>query len=263
MNGEWELPPRKKPKISELPLSSAQRASIDSMLHTFKKKGEFDTLRKKMFQQYNESAKRGMFEASLRAFTAQEIDRDPLKYLKPDRRIAAALLEGSAARGDVYGKTEQDIDTYIDQYMQIAEQALRGIRADEVGGEQANVEYRNGLKSDGAYAEEAGLRRQEREAKYKEDQKKRAKREAQEQKKKELEMLKKKQEALMKETTRLQTEQKRRAEREAWKAAEKERDRERIRKINEDRELAKKKLEDEKKAEQEERERRLKEHAEQ
>ena len=36
-----ELPPRKKPKISELPLSSAQRSSIDGMLHTFKKKGEF------------------------------------------------------------------------------------------------------------------------------------------------------------------------------------------------------------------------------
>ncbi|KAK4632197.1 hypothetical protein CLAFUW4_03911 [Fulvia fulva] len=262
INGDWELPPRKKPKISELPLSSTQRASIDSMLHTFKKKGEFDALRKKAFQQYNESAKRGMFEASLRAFTAQEIDRDPIKYLKPDRRIAAPLLEGSAARGDVYGKTEQDVDAYIDQYMQNAEQALRGIRADEVGGELANEEYRKGLKSDDAYAEEADARRQDREVKYKEDEKKRAKREAQEQKKKELEMLKKKQEALMKETTKLQAEQKRRAEREAWKNAEKERERERIRKYNEDREAAKKKAEEKEQAEQEERERRRRERAE-
>ena len=54
MDGDdFELPPRKKPKISDLPLSSTHRASIDGMLHTFKKKGEFDALRKKAFQQYN------------------------------------------------------------------------------------------------------------------------------------------------------------------------------------------------------------------
>lgn len=52
---EFELPERKRPKVSELPLSSAQRASIDSMLHTFKKKGEFDALRKKAFAQFDKS----------------------------------------------------------------------------------------------------------------------------------------------------------------------------------------------------------------
>jgi hypothetical protein len=69
-----------------------------------------------------------MFEASLRTFTASEIDRDPLKYLKPDRRIAAPLLEGAAARADVYGKTEEDINRYIDQYIADAERILREIR---------------------------------------------------------------------------------------------------------------------------------------
>jgi hypothetical protein len=83
---DFQLPPRKKPKTSDLPLSSAQRSSIEGMLHTFKKKGDFDSLRKKAFQQYNESAQRGMFEASLRTFTGAEIEREPFKYLRPDRR---------------------------------------------------------------------------------------------------------------------------------------------------------------------------------
>ena len=105
---EFDLPPRKKPKVSELPLSSIQRGSIDGLLHVFKKKGEFDGIRKKAFQQYNESAQRGMFEAALRNFTTNEIDREPVKYLKPDQRIAAPLLEGAAARADSYAKTEAD-----------------------------------------------------------------------------------------------------------------------------------------------------------
>ncbi|CAK3858160.1 C-type lectin [Lecanosticta acicola] len=251
-----ELPPRKKPKISELPLSSAQRSSIDGMLHTFKKKGEFDALRKKAFQQYNESAQRGMFEASLRTFASNEIERDSLKYLRPDRRIAEPLLEGAAARADMYSKTEQDINAYIDQYVANAEQKLREIRRQEIGAEAAEAEMRNGSKSEDAYAAEAEQRRQQRARQHVEDEKKRKKLEAQERKKKQLEELKKKQAALQKETERLQREQKRRSEREAWKAAEKERERERIKKYNEEREKAKKEAEERDKALQEERERR-------
>jgi len=47
-------PLRKKPRISELPLSSVKRASIDALLHVFKKKGEFDALRKKTYKQFEE-----------------------------------------------------------------------------------------------------------------------------------------------------------------------------------------------------------------
>ena len=147
---EFELPARKKPKISELPLSSAQRAHIDGMLHTFKKKGEFDALRKKAFQQYNESAQRGKFEAALRTFTTNEIERDPIKYMKPDRRMGAPLLEGAAARGDVYGQTEKDVDAYIDQYLASAERALREIRRKEIGDIAADDELERGNKSDEA-----------------------------------------------------------------------------------------------------------------
>jgi len=259
---EFELPARKKPKVSELPLSSTQRNSIDGMLHTFKKKGEFDALRKKAFQQYNESAQRGMFEASLRNFTTNEIDRDPVKYLKPDRRMGAPLLEGAAARGDVYSQMEKDINAYIDQYVASAERGLRDIRRKDIGDEAADEEYQRGDRSDEAYAAEADTRRKDRAKKHSEEEKIRRKKEAQEKKKKELEALKKKQEELMKETERLQREQKRRAEREAWKTAEKDKERERIRKYNEDREKAKKEADERERAAKEERDRRQKERAE-
>ncbi|KAK1820644.1 hypothetical protein LTR12_004947 [Friedmanniomyces endolithicus] len=259
---EFDLPPRKKPKVSDLPLSSAQRDSIDGMLHTFKRKGEFDALRKKAFQQYNESAQRGMFEASLRAFTTTEIDRDPVKYLKPDRRMGAPLLEGAAARGDVYKKTETDIDAYIDQYLASAERALRDIRRREIGEEAAEREFELGNKSDEAYAAEAEERRKDRAKKHVEQERLRKKQEASERKKKELEALKKKQIELTQETERLQREQKRRAEREAWKAAEKQKERDRIQKYNEEREAAKKEQEDRERVAREEKERKQKEKAE-
>ena len=47
--------PRKKFKTSDLPLNAAQRSTIDSLLHTIKKKGEYDALRKKVWSQYAES----------------------------------------------------------------------------------------------------------------------------------------------------------------------------------------------------------------
>ena len=54
MAGGEDGPVRKKPKISELPLSSIKRASIDGLLHVFKKKGEFDALRKKTYKQFED-----------------------------------------------------------------------------------------------------------------------------------------------------------------------------------------------------------------
>lgn len=145
---DFQLPPRKKPKTSDLPLSSAQRSSIEGMLHTFKKKGDFDSLRKKAFQQYNESAQRGMFEASLRTFTAAEIEREPFKYLRPDRRLAAPLLEGAAARAEVYEKSQADVDNYIEQFLANAETTLRDIRRKEIGEAAAAEEQARGVKSE-------------------------------------------------------------------------------------------------------------------
>ena len=47
--------PRKKIKTSELPLSSAQRSTIDTLHQTIKKKGVYDTLRKMVWSEYTES----------------------------------------------------------------------------------------------------------------------------------------------------------------------------------------------------------------
>jgi hypothetical protein len=254
---DFQLPPRKKPKTSDLPLSSAQRQSIEGMLHTFKKKGDFDSLRKKAFQQYNESAQRGMFEASLRKFTADEIEREPIKYLKPDRRLAAPLLEGSAARAEVYEKSQADVEAYIEQYLATAEQTLRDIRRKEIGEVAAAEEQARGNKSEQEYAAEVEVRRKERAKKHEEAEKARLKEEAKALKKKEFEALRKKEEELRKETARLHLDQARRLQREEHKKAEKERERERIAKFNEEREKQKKEAEEREKALQAEREKRL------
>lgn len=55
MLNEPSFTPRKRFKLSELPLSPAQRSAIDSLLHTIKKKGEYDALRKTVWSQYAES----------------------------------------------------------------------------------------------------------------------------------------------------------------------------------------------------------------
>lgn len=43
-------PARKKLKTSELPLSSATRAAVQGLTHTFKKKGDYDSIRKQVLQ---------------------------------------------------------------------------------------------------------------------------------------------------------------------------------------------------------------------
>ena len=44
--------PRKKIKTSDLPLTSQQRSTIDNLAHLIKKKGIFDTLRKKAYSDF-------------------------------------------------------------------------------------------------------------------------------------------------------------------------------------------------------------------
>lgn len=45
---------RKKFKIDELPLSAAQHSALDDLLHSFKKKGGFDSVRKKIWAEFDE-----------------------------------------------------------------------------------------------------------------------------------------------------------------------------------------------------------------
>lgn len=47
----------KRFKTSDLPLTAAQRTSVDNLLYTFKKKGGFDNLRKQVWAQFNEGVR--------------------------------------------------------------------------------------------------------------------------------------------------------------------------------------------------------------
>lgn len=49
------VPARKKLKTSDLPLASATRAAIEGLAHTFKKKGDYDSLRKQVWGQLESS----------------------------------------------------------------------------------------------------------------------------------------------------------------------------------------------------------------
>ena len=54
---ETDLPPRKRFKTSELPINATQKSTIDGLLHTIKKKGEYDSLRKTVWSQFEESVR--------------------------------------------------------------------------------------------------------------------------------------------------------------------------------------------------------------
>lgn len=45
---------RKKFKAEDLPLSAAQHAAIDKILHSFRKKGGFDSVRKEIWAEFND-----------------------------------------------------------------------------------------------------------------------------------------------------------------------------------------------------------------
>jgi hypothetical protein len=45
---------RKKFKADDLPLSAAQHAAIDKLLHSFRKKGGFDNMRKQIWAEFND-----------------------------------------------------------------------------------------------------------------------------------------------------------------------------------------------------------------
>ena len=53
--GDPDSLPRKRFKTSELPLNATQKSTIDGLLHTIKKKGEYDALRKNVWSQFEES----------------------------------------------------------------------------------------------------------------------------------------------------------------------------------------------------------------
>ena len=155
------LPTWKRFKTSELPLNSAQRSSIDGLLHTIKKKGEYDTLRKRVWSQFAESEEKAAFTKSLHELAEAEIDRDP-SLLSRDRGKAATLMQGAVDRSDIYKSVERTLDELLAKNIDHIIKAGREIRRAEVGEDVAAEEENRGSKTDEQYATEGAVKRQER-----------------------------------------------------------------------------------------------------
>lgn len=54
-NTNGSEPPIRRFKAADLPLPSATRAAIDSLAHSFKKKGGYDAIRKEVWQKFEAS----------------------------------------------------------------------------------------------------------------------------------------------------------------------------------------------------------------
>ena len=81
-NGSLAVAPRKF-KASELPLSSATRSAIDSLAHSFKKKGGYDAIRKQIWEK---------FEASVRLSPLETIPNTLLPIKQRNTLCPAPLL---------------------------------------------------------------------------------------------------------------------------------------------------------------------------
>ncbi|KAL9056004.1 MAG: hypothetical protein Q9162_003183 [Coniocarpon cinnabarinum] len=182
-------PPRKRLKLPDLPLAANQRTAINTILHAYKKRGSFDSLRKSVWSSFEASLSKSTLAEDITTLAENEIERNPTLLAK-DRRLAAPLIEGAAERSGVYSKVESDVEDLIESLLGDAGSELRELRRKDVGDAAAAEEERKGAKTDEEYAEDAVVRRQRR-AKQREDEIRRARQ-------KELEALRKREQELVK-----------------------------------------------------------------
>lgn len=231
-----EEPPSKRLKPTDLPLTSAQRQSIQSTLHTYKKKGEFDALRKSIYSRfYADPSLKAKLTSALTGVVDSELDRNP-NLLSKGRRQAAPLIEGAAERAGCYKHAEADVDRLIWDYLAAAGEKLREIRRGDVGEAAANEEETRGGKSDEAYAAEAEVRWQERKRKREEEVVAQKAKEDEERRKQEEERRRMREEEERKERVRQEMEEQQRRELEVEKQREQEKRKEWEREMEERRE---------------------------
>ncbi|RKF54977.1 putative arginine rich protein [Golovinomyces cichoracearum] len=156
-------PMRKKLKASDLPLSSATRAAIEGLAHTFKKKGGYDSLRKQIWDDLMKTDFEAEFSELLIKSAEVELEKNDYDLLKKSRSAAQALIHGAVERAGVYFDAERRIDALIDSHISQIESGIRTIRKNDVGDELADAEHARGSKTDEQYAEEAQQKREARE----------------------------------------------------------------------------------------------------
>lgn len=222
---------RKKLKSSDLPLTQHQHSTIDSLLHSFKKGGQFDAIRKKVFSQFESGDAKSSLVDSLTALVDAQLERNPA-LLSKDRRQAAPLVEGAVERSEIYRIAEADVDKLIDGYVMDAEERLREIRRKDVGDDVAEGEQKKGAKTDEEYKLESQTRRKGWAEQRKIELEQQRIREAEERRRLEVERKKQREEEEAKEKERKEQEEKRRLE---WEA---EREKEAARQKEWERELA-------------------------
>ncbi|CCF42403.1 hypothetical protein CH063_02822 [Colletotrichum higginsianum] len=157
-----ELPPvPKKYKASDLPLPSATRAAIESLAHSFKKKGGYDAIRKEVWDKFAASDYEAQVTKAILEVAEQEVNRNPAQLLTLERGKAAALIDGALERSGVYQKAEQVITQLIDRAA--IEERMRQLRRNDIGEEEAAAEQQRGAKTDEDYQAETMAKRAERE----------------------------------------------------------------------------------------------------
>ncbi|KAK4179189.1 complex proteins associated with Set1p component shg1-domain-containing protein, partial [Triangularia setosa] len=151
----------RKFKASDLPLTQAKRAAVDSLAHSFKKKGGYDAERKQVWAKFETSDYEAQVTKHILEVAEKEIDKNPTQLLTLERTKAAALIDGALDRSGVYQKAEEAISSLINRGA--IEAQLRELRRAEIGDEEAEKERLLGAKTDEEYAAETAARREERE----------------------------------------------------------------------------------------------------
>ncbi|KAL5002602.1 complex proteins associated with Set1p component shg1-domain-containing protein [Aspergillus recurvatus] len=163
---------RKKFKTDELPLTAAQHKAIEDLLHSFKKKGGFDHIRKKIWSEFHDGEGKAEFTRRLTEIAESEIEREP-QLLSREQGKAATLIEGAVDRSDIYKTVEKTLDALAEQHLPAIFESIQEIRRQTIGDEQATRELIAGNRTDEEYAMLVKAKRDEREKIWQEEERKR------------------------------------------------------------------------------------------
>ncbi|CAH0005212.1 unnamed protein product, partial [Clonostachys byssicola] len=150
----------RKFKASELPLPSATRSAIGVLSHTFKREGDYDTIRRQAWEAFQASDYEKQITKSILEVAEQEVERNPQQLLTLDRRKGAALIDGALERKGIYNTAEGILGQLID--VGKIEESIRGSRRAQIGDEAAEDERVRGAKTDDEYLADTNARKEER-----------------------------------------------------------------------------------------------------